>query len=72
VVLRHWSDQVVADTTLVLEERGRDHCANRVAPPVLRTGATAPVAVEAGEGVDATRLKLSTQHITIGHRTSIA
>jgi len=72
VVPRHWSDQVVADTTLVLEERGRDHCANRVAPPVLRTGATAPVAVEAGEGVDATRLKLSTQHITIGHRTSIA
>jgi hypothetical protein len=33
---------------------------------------TAPVTVKAGEGVDATRLKLATEHITIGHRTSIA
>ena len=72
VVLRHRGDQVIADTTLVLEERGRDHRADRVAPPVLRTGTTAPVTVKAGEGVDATRLKLATEHITIGHRTSIA
>ena len=72
VVLRHRGDQVVADTALVLEERGRDHRADRVAPPVLRTGTTAPVTVKAGEGVDATRLKLATEHITIGHRTSIA
>jgi len=72
VVLRHGGDQVVADTTLVLEERGRDHRADRVAPAVLRTGTTAPVPVKAGEGVDATRLKLATEHITIGHRTSIA
>ena len=72
VVLRHRGDEVVADTTLVLEERGRDHRADRVAPPVLRTGTTAPVAVKAGEGVDPTRLKLATEHITIGHCTSIA
>ena len=72
LVLRHWGDQVVADTTLVLEERGRDHRADRVAPPVLRTGTTAPVTVKAGEGVDAARLKLATEHIAIGHRTSIA
>ena len=72
VVLRHRGDQVVADTTLVLEERGRDHRADRVAPPVLRTGTTAPVTVKAGEGGDATLLKLATKHITIGHHTSIA
>jgi hypothetical protein len=72
VVVRHRGDQVIADTTLVLEERGRDHGADRVAPQVLRTGTTAPVTVKAGEGVDATRLKLATEHITIGHRTSIA
>ena len=72
LVLRHRGDQVIADTTLVLEERGRDHRADRVAPPVLRTGTTAPVTVKAGEGVDATRLKFATQHITVGHRTSIA
>lgn len=72
VVLRHGGDQVVADTTLVLEERGRDHRADRVSPRILRTGTTAPVTVKAGEGVDATRLKLATEHITIGHRTSIA
>ena len=72
VVLTHRGDQVIADTALVLEERGRDHRADRVAAPVLRTGTTAPVTVKAGEGVDATRLKLATEHITIGHRTSIA
>jgi len=72
VVLRHRGDQVVADTTLVLEERGRDHRADRMAPPVLRTGTTAPVTVKAGEGVDAARLKLATEHIAIGHYTSIA
>jgi hypothetical protein len=72
VVLRHRGDQVVADMTLVLEERGRNHRAYRVASPVLRTGTTAPVTVKAGEGIDATRLKLATEHITFGHRTSIA
>ena len=71
-ILRHGSDQVVADATLMLKERGRDHSADRVASAVLGTSATAPVTVEAGWGVDATRLKLSAQHITIAHRTSIA
>ncbi len=72
VMLGHRGDQVVADTTLVLEERGRDHGADRVAPQVLRTGTTAPVAEEACEGIDATRLKLATEHIAVGHSTSIA
>ena len=72
VVLRHGCDQVVADMTLVLEEGGRDHRADRVASPILRTGTTAPVTVKAGEGVDATRLKLATEHVTFGHRPSIA
>ena len=72
VVLRDRGDQVIADTTLVLEERGRDHRADRVAPAILRTCVTATVTVKAGEGVDATRLKLATEHITIDHRTSIA
>ena len=40
--------------------------------PVLRTGTTAPVTVKTGEGVDAARLKFATEHITIGHRTSMA
>jgi hypothetical protein len=72
VVLRHRGDRVIADTTLVLEELGRDHSADRVAPQVLRTGTTAPVTVKTGEGVDAARLKFATEHITIGHRTSMA
>ena len=56
----------------MLEELGRDHRADRVAPPVLGTGATAPVAVKAGEGVSSAGLELSTQHIAICHLTSIA
>jgi hypothetical protein len=71
-VLRHRGDQVIADATLVLEERGGNHRADRVATPVLRTGTTAPVTVKTGEGVDTTRLKLATENITIGHHTSIA
>src|SRR5207245_11696227 len=55
VVLRHRGDQVIADTTLVLEELGRDHRADRVAPPVLRTRTTTPVTVTTGEAVDADR-----------------
>jgi hypothetical protein len=72
MVLRHRGDQVIADTSLVLEERGRDHRTDRVAPPVLGTGTTAPVTVKARERVDAARLKLTTERITIDHRTSIA
>jgi len=43
-----------------------------VAPLVLGAGATAPVSVKAGEGVSSAGLELSTQHIAIGHLTSIA
>jgi len=71
-ILRHGCDEVVADATLVFKERGRDHRADCVAPAVLGAGAAAPVPIETGEGVDATRLKLSSQHIAIGHRSSIA
>src|SRR2546421_9632314 len=71
-VLGHRRYQVVADSLLMLEELGRDHRADRVAPLILGAGATAPVAVEAGEGVCSAWLELSTQHIAIGHRTSAA
>ena len=56
----------------MLEELGRDHRADRVAPLILGTGATAPVSVKAGEGVCSAGLELSTQHVAIGHRRSIA
>ena len=72
VVLRRRGGQVIADTTLMLEERGCDHRADRVSTPILRTGTTAPVTVKAGERVDATRLKRATEHVEIGHRTNIA
>jgi hypothetical protein len=72
VVLRHRCDQVVADTTLVLEERGRDDRADRMAPAILWTAATAAVTIEAGERIDATRLELAAEHITFAHVRSIA
>jgi hypothetical protein len=71
-VQRHRAHQVGADSTLVLQKSGRHHRADCVAPSVLRTGATAPVAEKASEWVDATRLQLAIEHITIGHCTSIA
>src|SRR5262249_59018875 len=66
-VLGPRSYQVVADLTLMLEERGRDHRADRMAPEVLGTRAAAPVPVKAGEGINPAGLKLSAQHIAIGH-----
>jgi hypothetical protein len=72
LVLRPRGDQVVADTTLVLEERGRDNRTDRVAPPVLWTGSTTPIAVKAGERVAATRLKLAAENIAIAHYASVA
>jgi hypothetical protein len=51
----------------MLEERRRDHRADRVAPEVLGTCATAPIPVKAGEGIKAAGLKLSSQHIAFGH-----
>jgi hypothetical protein len=71
-VLGHRRYQVVADSLLMLEELGRDHRADRMAPSVLGTGATAPVAVKAGEGVSSAGLELSTKHIAIGHLAIIA
>src|SRR5262249_43596707 len=71
-VLGPRSYQVVADLILMLEERGRDHRADRVAPEVLGTRATAPIPVKAGEGIKAAGLKLSSQHIAISHQPSIA
>jgi hypothetical protein len=66
-VLGPRSYQVVADLILMLEERGCDHRAERVAPEVLGTRATAPIPVKTGEGIKAAGLKLSSQHIAIGH-----
>jgi hypothetical protein len=55
-VHRHRGHQVVADPTLVLQKSGRHHRADCVAPPILRTGMTAPVTEEAGDWVAATGL----------------
>jgi hypothetical protein len=68
----HRGHQVVADSALVLQKRGRHHRADCVAPPILRTGTTAPVTEKASDWVGTTRLQLATEHITIGHSTSIA
>jgi hypothetical protein len=51
----------------MLEECGRDYRADRVAPYVLGTRATTPIPVKTGEGIEAAGLKLSSQHIAIGH-----
>ena len=72
VVSRHRRGEVVADASLVLEKLRRHHCADRVAAAVLGARAAAPVPVEPGDGVDTAGVKLSTQHIAIGHPTSIA
>jgi hypothetical protein len=71
-VHRHRADEVIADPTLVLQKGGGHHRADCVTPPILRTGTTAPVTEKAGDRVGATRLQLATEHITVGHRTSIA
>lgn len=66
-ILRHGRDQVVADPLLVLEKRRGDDRADRVAPSILGTGATAPITEEAGDGVGAAGVERSAQHVQFGH-----
>ena len=68
---RHRSREVVTDATLMVQELGGHHRADRVAAEVLGPARAASVSVEAGEGVGATRLQYLTQHIVIGHPRSI-
>ena len=56
----------------MLERLRRHHCADRVASPVFGARAAAPVPIEAGEGVGTALLELSTEDVTIGHRTSMS
>ena len=70
--LRHGSGEVVADATLVLEELGGHHRADRVAAPVLGPRLAAPVPVEPRHGVGAARLEVPANHIPVGHTGSIA
>jgi len=65
--LRHRGNQIVADAALVLKELSGHHGADRVASPVFRPGVTAPIPVEAGDRVRATRLQFTTHHITVTH-----
>ena len=66
-VRRHRRRQVVADGALVLEELGGDDRADGVAAQVLRAGAAAPVAVEAGHRVGAARLELAAEDVAFAH-----
>src|SRR5215468_6627937 len=68
---RHRGGEIVPDAALMLQELGGDHGADRVAAQILRAGAAAAVAVEAGEGVGAARLQLAAQDIALGHESSI-
>jgi hypothetical protein len=71
MVLGRRGAQIVADATLVLKELSGHHRAYRVAALILRPGATAPISVEPGDRVGATRLQLTAEHIAIAHPSSI-
>jgi hypothetical protein len=71
-VLRHRTHQVVADPALVLEERRRHDRAYCVASPILGAATTAPVAIEAGNWLEAARFQPATEYVAIGHDASIA
>ena len=70
--LRPRSAEIVADSTLVLEELGGDHGADCVAAPILGSRPAAPVSIEASERVGAAGLQLAAQHIEITHPGIIA
>ena len=72
VVLGHRRAQVVANAALVFEKLRGHHGADRVAPHVFGSRAAAAVSVEAGHRFGAARLQGTTQHVAIGHGTSIA
>ena len=67
IVFRARGAQVIADGSLMLEEfRGHDG-ADGMATQILRTGATAAVAVEAGQWIGAALFQRPPKHVSIGH-----
>jgi hypothetical protein len=56
---------------LVLEEFGGNHSANGVTAKVFGSGRATSIAIEARDGVIATRLQRTTKDVTVDHRTSI-
>lgn len=71
-VLRYRGRQIVPDAALVVEELSRDDSADRVAPEVVRPGATAPIPEEPRHGICAARLQLVTKDVAVCHAHSIA
>lgn len=58
--------QVVAGVAAELQELGRHPGADDVRTEVVRSGVAAPVAVEAGEGIEAARFELLAEDV-LGH-----
>ncbi len=69
--LRHRSSEVVADRSLVLEELGGHHRADRVTPAITRIGAAGPVAKPSGDRIGSTRFEVASEDVAIGHTSSI-
>ena len=70
--LWHRSDEVVADTALVLEKAAGHDGTDGVATDVPSVGITRPIPEEPGRGVESTGLKFLTEHILISIDPSIA
>ena len=66
--LWHRSDEVVADTALVLEKAAGHDGTDGVATDVPSVGITRPIPEEPGRGVESTGLKFLTEHIPDFHR----
>ena len=66
--LWHRSDEVVADTALVLEKAAGHDGTDGVATDVPSVGITRPIPEEPGRGVESTSLKFLTEHIPDFHR----
>src|SRR5699024_3282546 len=64
--LRHRGREVVPDAALMIEELLGDDRAQRVAAPILRSGAAAAVSEESGERIGSARLQRTAEHIAFG------
>jgi hypothetical protein len=68
---RDWRAQVVADAPLMVEKLSGDHSADGVAAEILWSGPAAAITVETGQRVAPAGLQLASEHIAIGHLSSI-
>lgn len=69
-ILWHWSDEVVADPTLMVEKILSHHGTDSVTAAIAGAGATRSVTKPPGYGIDTARFQIAAEHVLLHTRAA--